>query len=98
MKTTLIALAAGYAVLAAAPATAQKTVSVPYADLNLSTVPGQQALERRLDRAARGVCDYDAEQTGTRIRSTEAARCYAQVKAAAKERFAAIVGDNKLGG
>lgn len=97
MKTTLIALAVTGAVLAGSPAAAEE-MSVAYQDLNLATVQGQEALDRRIDSAARKVCGLDETITGTRLRSNAARRCYADAKAAAKKQLAGIVAEQQLGG
>lgn len=97
MKTLIIALSAAGAVLAATPAAAG-TMSIEYKDLNLGTVEGQQALERRIDEAARDVCGLDEASTGTRIQSRTAKRCYQDAKKQATQQFAALVEENRLGG
>ena len=81
----------------AAPASAE-TVKISYSDLNLATVQGQQALETRIDRAAKKVCDYDRIATGTRFRSSAAVQCYEQAKLSAARQMAVAVSDARLGG
>lgn len=96
MNKTLIALAAAGAVLAGAPAAAEETV-VRYHDLNLASEKGQKTLERRIEAAVRKVC-ADTSNTGTRLPSRPANECIAQARAAAKQNFAAIIANHKLGG
>lgn len=96
IKTTSIAAAAAALVLTgltfsvAAPAQA-KDVTVSYADLNLTTVEGQKALNRRLDAAARNVCAYDELSTGTLIRDPEAVACYKKARIQSREHMAMAV-------
>lgn len=97
MKTILMAMAASCVVLAAAPASAQD-MRVEYSDLNLATKAGQKALDRRIDAAARNFCNYDAVVTGSRVKSSDATRCYREAKAEAKKQLAALVENQKLGG
>lgn len=98
MKATLImALAASCVVLTAAPATAED-MRVEYSDLNLATKAGQKALDRRIDSAARNFCNYDAVVTGSRVKSSDATRCYREAKAEAKKQLAAIIENQRLGG
>ena len=51
-----VALAAGTTAFAAAPADEAPSVKVSFADLNLSTTEGADALYRRITVAARQVC------------------------------------------
>lgn len=96
-KTNLIAAAAaGLALGAAAAATAPapafaKDVEVRYSDLNLSTPEGQKKLERRIDTAARDVCNVDAATTGSRIRSSEATACYNKARSDVSAQVAGAV-------
>ena len=99
MKRPLIALAALAAAgtALAAPAAAE-TMAVQYRDLNLATAQGQKVLERRIDRAARKVCDRGVQRTGTRLPSAKVEACYRQAKAKANQTFAALVEAHRLGG
>ena len=97
MKKTLISLAAIGALTATTPAFADN-IAIEYRDLNLSTVEGQEALERRIDRAAREVCGIDDSMTGTRIRSSRSRECFAKVKKQASQQIAAILNEERLGG
>ena len=100
-KTTIAAAALGL-VLAAAPAAAgtdgNRTMEIEYRDLNLDTVQGQEALDRRIDNAARKVCGVGAERTGTRIQSSSAKKCFAEARAKAHQQMASIVKQQQLGG
>ena len=68
-----------------------QSVRVEYNDLNLATAEGQEMLDRRLDAAARQVCGIDDVQTGTRIGSRDAKRCYRDAKASLQAQFADLV-------
>ncbi|MEE4205352.1 MAG: UrcA family protein [Erythrobacter sp.] len=102
MKTfTLAAAALGLAitagpVLAAGP-DERPTMEVSLAGLDLDTVEGQKMLDKRIDRAARQVCDYDRRRTGTRIRSQESKECYAKAAASARQQVAAITAKRRGG-
>lgn len=98
MKTPLIALAAIATAVTALPASAQQSMSVPYRDLNLNSVEGQEVLDTRIDQAARKICRYDEITTGSRARSKEVKSCYRQAKAQAKKQFAEVVEAQQLGG
>lgn len=52
----MTALTAPVAPADLAQSTSQTEVIVPYADLNLNTAEGREALDRRLARAARDAC------------------------------------------
>mgnify|MGYP001103103150 CR=1 FL=1 len=102
---TSFALAAAFVAsgLTLAPAMAsaqeqQRTASISYTDLDLSTEDGRATLDQRIDRAARQVCELDRVQTGSRLRNREARACYEQAKSSFEERFAGIIRDARLGG
>ncbi|MGN6497151.1 MAG: UrcA family protein [Tsuneonella sp.] len=96
MRTPIFILAAA-AVTLAVPAAAE-TMSVKYDDLNLSTVKGQKELSVRLDKAARELCGMNDLRSGTRVANPDSRKCYAEAKASAKERFAAIMEGSQAGG
>ncbi len=75
-----------------------RTASVSYSDLDLSTEEGLATLEQRIDRAARQVCELDRTQTGTRIRDRDARNCYNEAKRSFEERFASLIREARLGG
>ena len=100
-KTTIASAALGLAMVAA-PAVAgsndDQTLQIEYRDLNLATSQGQEALDRRIDAAANKFCGAGTEQTGTRIPSSKAKACVAQVRAAAHKQVAALIEEQRLGG
>ncbi|MEL6528432.1 MAG: UrcA family protein [Pseudomonadota bacterium] len=100
MKT--IALAAAAFSLVATPAFASQekapSTSVSFAGLNLATPEGQEALDARIDSAARSLCQIDGIRTGTRLKSSEARKCYAKARASAKKQVASAIEDQRLGG
>ena len=101
LKTTIASAVLGLA-LAATPAAAGKyeaqSMNVEYADLNLSTVEGQERLERRIDAAARSVCRLGEHRTGTHIPSQERKECFAKARASAKAQMASIMAKQRRGG
>lgn len=97
MKTTLATLAAAGLALSATAAQANH-ISVPYADLDLASAAGQQALDKRIDRAARTVCGYKLEGKRTVREESDARSCFATAKARAGEQFAAAADAATLGG
>lgn len=91
MRYPALLAAALAATAVAAPAVAAETsasVAVKYSDLDLSTKAGQEALENRIDKAARSACGMDDANTGSRVRSREARECYQQTRATVHERVA----------
>lgn len=97
----IIAAALCTAGLFAAPTAFAKSVEVSYKDLDLTTTEGQQALTKRIDTAARGVCRVQRPTTGTLIGSTVDRECYKQALKDVRERVAAAVDkadDTQLGG
>lgn len=102
-KTLAITAAAIGLAVTASPAlagddTERNTMSVDLAGLDLDTPEGQAMLDRRIDRAAREVCQYDRMRTGTRIRSKAAIDCYEKAKASARQQVAAMVEKQRRGG
>ena len=92
----VIALAATVGILALPDAaSAGSSVTVRYADLDLSTVAGQQKLERRIARAASQVCGLDEVTTGSRVPSTEASACYRQALRSVRSSVANAVANNR---
>ena len=86
MKTTLATVAALGFIASAATAAAQDlpSVTVAYDDINLATPAGQKRLDRRIESAAREVCDYQRHLTGTRIVSSEMRACLEKARASAR--------------
>lgn len=97
MKKTLFPLVALGLALSSAPALAGST-NVVFADLDLSTAEGQARLEKRVDRAARALCNMDEKRVGTRIRHPETIACYKEAKAKAHAQVAALSEQSRKGG
>lgn len=104
MKTLTLALAAAATSLAgiAAPALAGpvtvKTEHVHYGDLDLTTRAGQKTLARRVDAAARRVCDIAPPRPGDRTRQADARSCLAKARASARQQVALATQDSRRGG
>lgn len=92
MRYVLPALAA-LALGSATTAASAKSTEVRFHDLDLSTVEGQKSLDRRIDRAARHVCDADVLDTGSLIMSSDAAGCIERAKNGVKRQVAMLVED-----
>ncbi len=93
-NSILAAMSAMSIAALAAPASAApagQAIRVEYSDLNLTTAEGQATLDRRLDDAARQVCGIGAMQTGTRMESRDARRCYREAKTSLAQQFANLV-------
>lgn len=83
------------ATVAISPASAN-TVEVTYDDLNLASAKGQAALEARIERAVRSVCEVNS--TGSRVREQQARSvCAKQARASAKTQMAAVVSNKNKG-
>lgn len=95
IKTALFAAAAALATVAAATPVLAKDVVVSYADLDLSTDQGQHDFARRIDRAARKACEFEADG---RLPSHSAMTCFRQARIKAKTQMASIVESTRLGG
>jgi len=103
MKTLAITAAAIGLAVTASPAlaggdTETNTMDVSLAGLDLDTPEGQETLDRRIDRAAREVCGYGRQRTGTRLPSRAASECYKKAKASARQQVAAIIENRRRGG
>ena len=99
MKTSLVLIAATALALPMAPALAQsQSISVPHADLDLSSPEGRATLDKRIDAAARKVCGVGELRTGTRLNSSAARKCVANVDRQVRSQIAAINTDDNLGG
>lgn len=93
----ILAAVLGAAAIFAAPALAETTVDVKYADLDLSTKAGQDKLERRIDSAARSACGMEV-RTGRLTPSTAQRQCLEQTKANVHEQVAEMIArDNNRG-
>lgn len=94
-------LAAALAVAAATPAVATEVTSstaVRYTDLDLSTVAGQEQLDRRIDVAARAACGMDTVRTDTRVPSPSAQRCYDEARSSVNRQVAELIARDKARG
>ena len=101
MKTLAIATAAIGLAVSSTPAIAgdgSQSMAVKYSDLNLSTADGQKQLDRRINAAAKKVCRVHQAQTGTRIQSRNAQKCYQLARAKARTAFASVIEENRRGG
>ena len=100
MKTPIFAIAAASLAVTASPALAGDApkMKVHYADLNLATEAGIEQLERRIEGAAKKVCNAETPTTGSRMASTQSRRCVAKAKATAMQQFASVVEQQRLGG
>jgi UrcA family protein len=98
IRTFVIGLAAAAGMLVTAPAMAAETnaTRVTYADLKLASAEGQAELQRRIDRAAWSVCQYDARG---RIRAPrDQVQCFRASRQDVSVRVAQIIDDHRLGG
>ncbi len=88
-----LALAATGIVLSPAIASAQdeRSASISYSDLDLTTEDGIAALNQRIERAARYVCGLDDVNLGTRLRSREARQCVSEARENIEESLAEVV-------
>jgi len=77
---------------------AAQSMKIKYADLNLASAEGQARLERRIDAAAKKVCQLGKHRTGTRIPSTERKECYAKARQSARSQMASLMNSKRLGG
>ena len=102
METLAIGAATLALAFTASPALANsgefETKDVEFADLNLNSPEGQARLERRIDSAAKSVCNVYEQRLGTRLRSPEHVACLANARANGKKQMAAIVADQRRGG
>lgn len=100
-KTTLTAAALSVAILASPVTAAEGSVpntTIEFKDLNLTTSEGQEALDRRIDKAARAICQVDDTKTGTRVRSRDRVACVKAAKKSVKKQVAALIERDGLGG
>lgn len=77
---------------------AAPSMTVKYADLNLASAEGQAQLERRIDAAARKVCQVGKHRTGTRVPSMERKKCFAKARQSARSQMATVMNNDRLGG
>lgn len=76
---------------------APKSVEVRYHDLDLTTAAGARELDRRIDKAAKSVCQVEQVATGTRIASREARACFKETKVKLGDSVAAAVAKKERG-
>lgn len=93
IATCVLALAAAATAIPAIAANREttETVAVRYNDLDLTTASGKSELDRRLDRAARQVCNIGEATTGSRITMREGRECYREARGKLDQHFATIV-------
>lgn len=75
-----------------------QSMAIHYADLNLDTAEGQEQLERRIQAAARKVCNVGKHRTGTRIPSARSKACFVKARQSARDQVASMVDENRRGG
>ncbi|GAB5348838.1 UrcA family protein [Alteriqipengyuania sp. 357] len=99
MKKSLALVAAFGLGLSATPSLAQQqSAAVQYSDLDLTSPEGQEALERRIDKAAKDVCGANGSEMGTRLKSREVRSCVKSAKKQVRAQIAAKIGEDRLGG
>ncbi|MEO1489698.1 MAG: UrcA family protein [Pseudomonadota bacterium] len=104
MKSVTFALVAaslgvaGAATPAFATSAEVKTETVSFADLDLSTQAGQETLDRRVNAAAKRVCDTNSASTTNRLRSYDARKCLAKARASARQQVATVTLKQQRGG
>ncbi|MEM6474535.1 MAG: UrcA family protein [Pseudomonadota bacterium] len=99
MKTLTLATAAvGLAISAPAMATTAPTAEVSVAGLDLGTAEGQKMLDKRIDRAAREICQLNRTPTGSRLQTLAKRDCYNKARVSAKRQVAATLEQRQRGG
>ena len=103
LAPALLSTVALFAVIGAAatPASAREagaSAAITFADLDLMTPAGQKALERRIEKTARGVCGLDQITTGSRIPSRSQRACYDQALQSTRTQVAAAIAGSNKGG
>jgi UrcA family protein len=88
----------GFATPAMAGAVTVKTEHVRYGDLDLSTAEGVKTLERRVDAAAKRVCDVSPPKPGNLTRQQAGRSCLAKARASARQQVALAAQDSRRGG
>lgn len=74
------------------------SATVTFKDLDLSTAEGQAELDRRIENAARVMCELDRKSTGTRIASRASKQCYNTALKTTKKQVAKLVAAEQRGG
>ena len=89
----LLAVAATGIVLSPTMSYAQdRSASVTYSDLDLSTDESMAELNQRIDDAARHVCGFDDPTLGSRLPSREARNCFNETRESIEESLAEVTG------
>ncbi|HTN14974.1 MAG TPA: UrcA family protein [Sphingomonadaceae bacterium] len=96
MRKTAIILAAIGAICAAQPAFAE-AASVSFKDLDLTTEAGREELDRRINSAAREVCGFNDERTGSRIVSRDSRKCYEDARQKLSNHIASLTNKKTAG-
>jgi UrcA family protein len=78
--TKTLASTIALALLGAASGAQAQTAEIRYADLDLSSPAGQAAFERRVEGAARRVCEVPAPIGSRAVYRIEEGRCKAEVR------------------
>jgi len=91
MRYSIFALAAAAGALLTIQPAQAASIAVPYGDLDLTTARGQKELDHRVDRAAKKVCGFDEQNTGTRITSAAARDCYKDARKQLEKNLATIL-------
>ncbi len=101
LKTAISAAALSLAVVATpvmAGSDEKPTMTVETRDLDLSTVEGQERLDRRIDQAAKKICETNAVRTGTRLKSASRSSCYKNAVKSVEKQVATMIRDQQRGG
>jgi len=101
MRLPVLTAVCTAAALFASPVTAQAEAasrSVDISGIDLATPEGQRLLDRRVEAAARAVCEADRVQTGTRIPSSSIGECLETARNSAREQITAAIAKRNRGG
>jgi UrcA family protein len=91
MQSLALALTAAVLAVPAGAADEPSSVDVHYGDLDLTSAAGQRKLDRRLERAAREVCDYNERAVGSLLRPQHARECYREARRHLDQQYAELV-------
>lgn len=98
LLTCALALTASLPAVAANPERAVRNEVVRFDDLNLASPAGVATLERRINSAARRVCDFRDSRGSTLLVSKDLSQCMTNALASARQQVAAKTGANILKG
>ncbi|WP_054531364.1 UrcA family protein [Erythrobacter sp. SG61-1L] len=90
MKRSIMIIAAAVGTLVAAQPAFAEAATVSFKDLDLSTEKGRKELDRRIDNAAKDVCGYNVDRTGSRVPSNDARKCYKEARKKIETRIATL--------